>query len=241
MREPVRPWAAALSRTLVACALLTAAVPDRGAAAEVATGASPRLADASADKVLASTVVPDAVRKVGEVRLLSRGDAVVVQTLLSTKLLSRVVAEIRVKEGRNWPPDDDSVRAYLAALDAARGTVEKRDPGLDWKERRRRLLIEFAADATDAVVLVGTFRAAEDAKELTPSEREIFSTLVLPRAYVLREVRLILADSFKVDEKDVDRLGPLGPAAATAGTPNAPTPADSPTGSPPEDPKASRH
>jgi len=175
-----------------------------------------RLADASADKVQASTVIPDPVRKVGEVRLLSRGDGVVVQTLLSTKLLSRVIAEIRKKEQRNWPPDEPAVRDYLAALEAARQTVEKRDSAADRVDRRRRLLIEFVADDADATVLVGTFRFATDGADRSPREREIFATLALPRPYILRNVRLILADSFNVAEADVDRLGPLGPAAASA-------------------------
>jgi len=237
----------ALARAALVWAALAVAAPAPATVVEAAAAATARLADASADKVEASVVIPDAVRKVGEVRLLSRGGAVVVQTLLSTRLLSRVIAEIRIKEGRNWPADDESVRAYLAALDSARVAVEKRDPGLEWKERRRRLLIEFAADATDAVVLVGTFRTADDAKELTVTEREVFSTLVLPRAFILKEIRLILADSFKVDEKDVDRLGPLGPSSAV---PNDSTPAAASTASPPavhldvpapSDPKAPAH
>jgi len=189
---------------------------DESTGADANTGASTPLSDASADKVLATAEIPDSTRKVGEVRLLARGNAVVVQTLLSTKLLSRVIAEIRKKEESNWPPDDASVVSYAAALDAARQTVEKRDPGAAWDDRRRRMLIEFAADSGNAVVIVGTFRFAKDGSDTTPHDREVFSALALPRAYVLRNMRLILADSFKVAEPDVDRLGPLGPAAAAA-------------------------
>lgn len=174
------------------------------------------ISDAAEDEVKASTPVPDAVRKLGEVRLLARGEAVVVQTLLQTRLLSRVVAEIRVKEGRNWPVDDEGTRAYLAALDAARDAVEKREIPFGEKDRRRRLLIEFAADEKEAVVLLGSFRfTGEEAAPALP-EREILATVAVPRAYVLRNMRLILADSFQVPEADVGRLGPLGPAASGA-------------------------
>src|SRR5262245_25756123 len=59
------------------------------------------LEQAAGDTIHARCVVPDNLRKVGEVRLVTRGNAVVVQTLLSTKVLSRVLAEIAKKEQRN--------------------------------------------------------------------------------------------------------------------------------------------
>jgi len=212
-----------LTASLLSAALAfagTAAAADVDPSANARSGASESsapLSDAASDKVHATVVIPDATRKVGEVRLLARGDSVVVQTLLSTKLLSRVIAEIRKKEEVNWPPDDASVASYLAALDAAREKVEKRDPAAAWDDRRRRLLIEFAADSGNAAVMVGTFRFAKDGSDTTPHDRELFATLALPRAYVLRNMRLILADSFKIAEPDVDRIGPLGPASAPPG------------------------
>jgi hypothetical protein len=169
-------------------------------------------ADASADRVNATTVVPDPARKVGEVRLLQRGPGVVVQTLLVTKLLSRVVSEIHDKEHGNWPADYEPARSYLAALDAARDAVEKGDS--EGGDRHRRLLIEFAADDQAATVSFGTFDSDAEARTITPRNRRILQTLALPRDYVLRNMRLILADSFKMAEADVDRLGPLGPASA---------------------------
>lgn len=188
-------------------------------AAAPAIAANPsRCLDASADRIVASTPVPDAVRKVGEVRLVARGDAVVVQTLLSTKLLSRVVAEIRVKEEKNWPdpgPGADGRRSYAEALAAARETLDKRSPGPDWTDRRQRLLIEFCADAGGSAVIVGTFGDMPVFGEAALRAREVFATLDPPREYVLRNQRLIVADSFHVDEKDADAIGPLGPAAKT--------------------------
>jgi hypothetical protein len=194
--------------------LLVAALVFAGSAvaADVA-----RLLDASADRVVAFTPVPDAARKVGETRLVARGDAVVVQTLLSTKLLSRVVAEIREKEERNWPEERSGVegrRAYVEALVAAREALDKRSPGPDWTDRRQRLLVEFAADATGSAVVIGTFDAMPATGEPGPRVREVLATLDPPRAYVLRNIRLVVADSFGVDEKDADRIGPLGPAAS---------------------------
>jgi hypothetical protein len=180
----------------------------------IAHALSSALNDGSHDEVKATKVVPDPSRKVGEVRLLARGQAVVVQTVISTKLLDRVTGEIRKKEEGNWPAGDPSREAYLAALEKVRANVEKRDVGADWKDRRRRLLIEFAADDRDAAVFLGTFRATGG--DGSTIEREVLETLDLPRSYVLRNMRLILADSFKVAEAEVDSIGPLGPASASA-------------------------
>lgn len=169
------------------------------------------LEDLSGEILHADTVVPEPSRKVGEVRLLQRGDAVVVQTLLSTRLLERVIAEIGSKEKRNWPEGDEATAAYLAALDNARRRLEQRDAGPDWSRRRHRLLIEFAAADDYGAVFVGTYDFAGDGR--TVRDREVFEVLSLRRDYVLRNMRLILADSFGVPVEDVGRLGPLGPAA----------------------------
>lgn len=184
-------------------------------------------ADASADKVHAAVSVPEPARKVGEVRLLSRGDAVVVQTLLSTKLLGRVVGEIRQKEEGNWPKDSEDTRAYLMALEAAREKLEKRDVGPDWRDRRHRMLIEFIADASGHAVLVGTYKVSGEGN-VVPASRELFSTLTPSRPYVLGNIRLILADSFDVAPAEVDKLGPLGPASLAA----APAPGGTATPAP---------
>ena len=78
------------------------------------------LLDATNDRVLERAYVPSASDKVGEVRLIRRGGADVVQTLLYSKILSRVVAEIRKKELANWPqgaPFHDDALRYVAILD----------------------------------------------------------------------------------------------------------------------------
>jgi hypothetical protein len=186
-------------------------------AGEGSGGMPAALLDAGGDRVLATAVVPDAVRKVGEVRLLARGDATVVQTLLATKALTRVVSEIRKKEEGNWPPGDaerDSMERYLSALfRAADALVARRDAGDD-AERRLRLVIEFVAASGATGVLVGEFAGEEVDGHLQPTGRRPTETFALPRAYVMRNMRLILADAFHVAEADVGKLGPLGVVAA---------------------------
>ena len=175
------------------------------------------LLEADGDRVIATTVVPDDVRKVGEVRLVARGDATVVQTLLATRTLDRVVSEIRRKEEANWAAGDPqraSMERYLSSVfRIADALVAKREAQPDG-DRRLRLLIEFVASAGATGVLVGEFGGDEVDGRLRPTGRRPIETFALPRAYVLRNMRLILADSFHVPEADLGRLGPLGVIAA---------------------------
>ena len=159
------------------------------------------------------TLVPDTTRRQGEVRLVTRGDATVVQTLLATKVLRRAVAEIRRKEERNWPdgaPGHEDMVRYCDALGAAADGIEAA-AGDD--DRRRHVLIEFLAAADRGGVVVGEFQGDEVDGKLTPTKARTIATVPVGRDYLLRNMRLILADSFHVDEGAVDRLGPLGPAA----------------------------
>jgi hypothetical protein len=201
-------------RTFV-CGLVLLAV--RSAHGAESSGVPPALFAADADRVIASTVVPDDVRKVGEVRLVARGDATVVQTLLVTRALDRVVAEIRKKEEANWAPSNPeraSMERYLSAIfRSADALVARRESG-DGGERRLRLVIELAASTGAAGLLVGEFDADEVDGHLRPTGRRPMETFALPRAYVLRNMRLILADAFHLPEADLGKLGPLGVIAA---------------------------
>jgi hypothetical protein len=176
----------------------------------------------AADVVLAKVPVPDAQRPVGEVRLLQRGDATIVQTLLVTRLLPRVTAEIRLKEERNWPSDaagHEDMLAYVAALNAAEEQLRASLPPADARnvgdvDRRLRLLVEFSASAVDAGVEISEFASTAEDRPYEVARRRTIAMPAVGRAYVLRNMRLILADSFHLPEANVDQLGPLGPAAA---------------------------
>ena len=177
---------------------------------------------ASAEEhVYARAAVPDEARKVGEVRLLEREGATVVETVLATRVIERVVAEIRLKEERNWPPDceghADMTRYTTALADAAKAIRAKVGPAdarnADDPTRRARLLIDFRADAEHADVELAEFDAGDTGAPLEPTARRTLTTLPLSRVYVLRNMRLILADAFHVPESELAKLGPLGPAA----------------------------
>jgi hypothetical protein len=188
-------------------------------ASDAPSGLPPALLDAGADQVTARTDVPDAVRKVGEVRLVRRGDAIVVQTLLATKVLPRVVGEIRKKEAANWPadaPGREDMERYVAALGRVADALAKaRDAGGDG-DRRLRLMIEFVATPDVAGLVLGSFDGEEVDGKLQPTARHTLETMVLKKTYGFRNMRLILADAFHVAEGDVGRLGALGPIAEGA-------------------------
>jgi hypothetical protein len=189
--------------------------------AEPSETLSSDLTAAEGDRVLAMVAVPDAARKVGEVRLVARGRATVVQTLLATRALSRVVAEIRHKEEANWPPGEPGradMERYLAALYRAEaGLEDTRDAGR--ADRRLRLAIEFVATSDASGLLLAEFTGDEVDGRLRPSGRRPIETLALSRSYVVRNMRLILADAFRVPERDLARLGPLGAIAEPADVP----------------------
>lgn len=192
-----------------AVALLVVLLATRVHADDVAAS----LFDSTADAVVVATPVPSPDRRVGEVRLLRRGGVAVVQTVLDTALLPRVVAEIHKKEEANWPAGkpghEDSVR-YLAALDQTADQVRSQQPKDPRRTHRRlHLLIEFAlSDQAAAVSLSGW--QADDAGHI--ARRDPIVVLQPSRAYVATNMRLIAADSFKVDGAALDALvAPLKP------------------------------
>lgn len=169
---------------------------------------APALADAG-EKRWARTFVPDEVRKVGEVRLLTRGDADVVQTMLYTPLLKRVVREIRAKEMRNWPdgtPGHAHAVRYCDALAAAERTLAARLQDATSGDRKRRLLVEFVLTPTQAAIVLSRFEAAGEDEDLRVATREPLAVLEPSRDYVRRNMRLIAADAFETEGEPLDRL-----------------------------------
>ena len=216
--------------------LVLAWAASTGAEAPVPPNLQARL-DARADEIVARSYVPSEERRVGEVRLVRRGDANVVQTLLYTKVLSRVVGEIRKKELANWPegPGRADALRYVEALDAVQKRVfreiSKREPKGD---RRQKLWVEFLVAPRTALVAIGSFEIETRGGEVRVVEREPIVVLEASREYVVRNMRLIAADSFKVEGEALRALlaplewlrgdpvparGSQGRRAASAGRP----------------------
>jgi hypothetical protein len=196
-----------------------------------AAGAGPavpaRLAarlDSAADEVVARVRVPSEQRPVGEVRLLRRGDADVVQTLLYTKVLSRVVGEIRKKELANWPapPGRADATRYVDALAATQERLWKALPTDPKADRRQKLWIEFVLAPDAAFVAIGRFEMAAE-EPVRVALREPLVWLEPTRDYVRANMRLIAADSFHVAGADLESL--LAPLVLLRGEAAAADPA----------------
>ncbi len=215
-----------MTRTAVALALTMALLPHLAAGQPTVSPPVAALVDANHDQILNRAFVPSPDRRVGEVRLIRRGDANVVQTLLYTKILRRVVGEIRQKELGNWPEGRDGhadAMRYSDALEAAQQQIWERFPKFERRtDTRQKLLIEFVLSATDAVVMLSEYDMSENHNEVQITSRRPIATLTLARAYVRRNMRLIAADSFSVPEDQVDTLLSALPLLADE-TPPRPT------------------
>ena len=174
------------------------------------------------DIVHARTAVPDEARKIGEVRLVTRGETTVVQTVIATRVIHRVVAEIRAKDEANWPPGSaghDDMKRYVAALEEAAASLRAALPPVDARttddpERRVPFLIEFRANATASEVVVGTFELRDASSPYEIASARTLGQPSVSRDYVLENMRLILVDSFHVPKDEIAKLGPLGPLSA---------------------------
>jgi hypothetical protein len=113
-----------------------------------------RLLDGRADRELRHAFLPSERNVHGELRLLRRGDAWVLQTLLYTPQLRRGVQRMRRKELYAWPAGaegrDDSQR-YLADLESAKDhALERFAVRPDPADGRQKLMIEMVLGERDA-------------------------------------------------------------------------------------------
>jgi hypothetical protein len=162
----------------------------------------PKLApwlDTAQDQIAKKAYVPNPAQRIGEVRILRRGDATVVETLIYSKVPSRVIGEIKKKENANWPGNADAA-AYLAALEQVQKTVASQVPpdGLRG-DRRHKIWIDFVAAPEAAFIAIGTFQSATENGKLVVVSREPLAVLEPSREYIERNQRLIAADSFHVE------------------------------------------
>ncbi len=175
-----------------ACLLATALA---SVAASVARASEP----ARMEEVVAVCLVPPAAEPVGEVRLVRRGEEEVVQTLLDTVPMRRVVAEIRAKEERNWPvgaAGSEEARRYVTALQELQQTLWKRAAeAAQGSPPAQHLLIEFRLSRTRASVALGEFSAEGGIGQRRRVEPQAHAELALDRGYIARNMRLILEDA----------------------------------------------
>jgi len=196
----------------ISAAILLLAAP---ASAEREGALSPLL-DASRDVVVRSALVPYALFPQAEVRLIRRNGSVVMQTVIVSRFLKRVVGEIRRKEESAWTPGreghEDSQR-YVDALDRAYRAEEvasrARDAGEDG---RRSLLIEFVLSREEAFVAILAPEIRGNFGDLGVTNRRVMEILPLSRRYVSENILEIAIDSLDWTRREAEEaLKPLLP------------------------------
>jgi hypothetical protein len=183
-----RAIAAAACGTMVACALL----------------ASPRetaLADPVRDVLIRKAFIPSEKRIHGELRLVKRGGAMVLQTLLYSRFLRLGLDSIRSKELYYWPPSqpghEDSAR-YLAAIESAKKNIfADFDAREDKSDPRQKMLIEFVLSKDDASFAVCEVELDQKGREVTIRSRKPLVVERASRAYIARAMKIQADNGFK--------------------------------------------
>lgn len=161
--------------------------------------------------------VPSPEQPQGEVRIVQRGKAMVVQTLLYTKILKRVVGAICKKEQATWPqqrPEHGESKRYVETLRQIRQEIEgERKAGATGNERLQTLLIEFVLDEQQSSIgLYEPTYGGEDG-QLVVRDRRPLAVWPASRRYISENMLEIVKDAFALDDAAAKAL--LAGAAAT--------------------------
>jgi len=191
----------------------------------IALGASPgiarpagsaRLYDGSPDIVVLRAFVPSEDRPQGEVRLIRRGEAVVMQTVLYTRFLKRVVEEIRKKELASWPGDregHEDARKYIEAVQKARNRILERFAARTNRgDRLQKMLIEFILSDDASIVAIFEPVLEDGNGDVRIVSKRPIVVLDLSRTYVRGNIYEIAWDALKLGRnRSKDLLEPILP------------------------------
>lgn len=167
------------------------------------------LLDPAADRIVQRAWVPSAEQPQGEVRLIARGGALVMQTALSSKLLRRVAAAIIEKEERSWPEERggfvDSQR-YRETLSKAVEAVQRDSRAHPRPDRRQQLLIEFVAAGGNTFYAIYLPEVNEGAEGREIAGRKLLFIEAASPLYVRGNLLEIAMDSFHLDRDEAEQL-----------------------------------
>lgn len=162
------------------------------------------------EQVIHRAFVPETPPYQGEVRLILRGPAVVMQTILDSKVLGRVVAAIKKKELKRWPEGREGwldSRLYVDALqETAKQIKQRAKADKSRTDRYLKLLVEFVLDGNQhfAAFYAPTLQRDED--HLQVMDKELLLKLEPSRGYVLENILEIALDTFHIDARGIDEL-----------------------------------
>ena len=164
----------------------------------------------NADLLVRRTPVPAEPPYQGEVRLLRRDSELVLQTILSSKVLRHVVMMIGKKEAQEWPQDregsidsrrysDELFRAYEAVRDGA-GNLQAKD------DRSLQMLIEFVLEGADSYVRFYAVSLTREGEHFSIAAKELLRELKISYHYGYNNMLAILCDSFHLDRREAREL-----------------------------------
>ena len=167
------------------------------------------LLDPAADRIVHRAWVPSAEQPQGEVRLIARGDALVMQTVLSSKVLRRVAAAIIEKEVRAWPEERDGFvdsQRYRETLNKAVEAVQQDSRAQPRPDRRQQLLIEFVAAGRSACFAFFLPELTDGADGLEVAGRRLLFVEAASPLYVRGNLLEIAMDSFQLDRAEAEQM-----------------------------------
>jgi hypothetical protein len=140
--------------------------------------------------ILARTDVPNSIIPQAEVRLVRRGEEMIVQSVLLPRFPNKVRNKISSSEKENWPGNTDA-DAYMAALE---------DAFLEYSNvhdsKTTALIIDFVSSANSTRVDF-TFAAAARGKQgITIQPAPVWRSLDLSDGYIMKNQEYILMDAF---------------------------------------------
>lgn len=150
----------------------------------------------------------------GEVRLVRRDSALVLQTVLYSKVLRHVVMAIRRKELNEWPEGRDGwldSRRYSDELFRAYETVRERDRNRTAEDSRYLpLLIEFTLEQNRSYVRLYQPSLEQAGETFSLQDKTLLLELRVSRDYAYNNMLAIIRDSFQLEPQDaVELLQPV--------------------------------
>ncbi|MGK2904742.1 MAG: hypothetical protein ACSLFH_00115 [Desulfuromonadales bacterium] len=178
--------------------------------AQEAESRSAESLDWTQDLILQRVVVPSTEQPQGEVQLIQRGDLLVVQTLLSSRVLKRVAAAIDAKESRNWPEARaghiDSLRYREELFRATEKAWEAFRQRSDHEQDRQTLAIEFIIGPKQSLIALSLPQLAEDGIYLRLVDKQPLKVWRGSEVYVQANIVEIVKDSFHLDDTATEKL-----------------------------------
>ena len=162
------------------------------------------------EEILERALIPSDRNAHGEVRLVRRGDALCVQTVLCSPALVRGVQAIEKKERAAWPEGveghEDSARFLEALRRATELALEEFAQRADGSDARRKLLIELTSDGESSVFALYGIDVDTAEQRLDVTAARPFVVEEASEHYVRGAQRLQLSRAFHLEGDALETL-----------------------------------